>query len=346
LTDRLILSNMLFYGYHGALPEEAVLGQRFSVSLEIEVDTRPAAECDDLSRALNYAGVCEVVKNIVEGPPCKLLETVAEKIASAVLAMGAVSVLVTVKKLHPPVAIQMDYAAIQIRRKNMRNKRDGSRCFHEKSEQKGRFSVFSREPVAPHDEEPVAPRNEGTCLGTSENKKNRPLCFENRPPCFRPPCFGFERVYLSLGSNLGDRAETLSSAVDALAATPGITVRQVAAVRETDPVGYLEQGKFLNTVVEIDTTLSPRELLLAVQRIEDAAGRVRDIRFGPRTLDIDILLYGNKVISEEGLVIPHPRMREREFVLVPFIEIAPHAIVPPDNITIEELGARVLGKEV
>ncbi|MBS3985575.1 MAG: 2-amino-4-hydroxy-6-hydroxymethyldihydropteridine diphosphokinase [Selenomonadales bacterium] len=288
MTDRLILSNMLFYGYHGALPEEAVLGQRFSVSLELEVDTRPAAECDDLSRALNYAAVCEVVKNIVEGPPCKLLETVAEKIASAVLAMGAVSVLVTVKKLHPPVAIQMDYAAVQIKRKNKKN----------------------------------------------------------RPPCFGPPCFGFERAYLSLGSNLGDRARMLSFAVEALAATPGIMVRQVAAVRETDPVGYLEQGKFLNTVVEIDTTLSPRELLLAVQRIEEAAGRVRDIRFGPRTLDIDILLYGNKVISEEGLVIPHPRMREREFVLVPFIEIAPHAIVPPDNITIEELCARVLGKEV
>lgn len=325
MTDKLILADMLFYGYHGALPEEAVLGQRFSVSLELEVDTRPAAEADDLSRGLNYAAVCAVVKNIVEGTPCKLLEAVAEKIASAVLAMGAVSVLVTVKKLHPPVPVQMDYAAVQIRRQNKRD-----------AEQKGRFSVFSREPVAPHDEEPVAPHNVGTCLGTPENKKNRPPC--------SPPCF--ERVYLSLGSNLGNREETLSSAVDALAATPGITVRQVAAVRETDPVGYLEQGKFLNTVVEIDTTLSPRELLLVVQRIEEAAGRVRDIRFGPRTLDIDILLYGNKVISEEGLVIPHPRMREREFVLVPFIEIAPHAVVPPDNITIEELCARVLGKEV
>jgi len=277
MTDKLILANMLFYGYHGALPEEVVLGQRFSVSLELEVDTRPAAEADDLSRALNYAAVCEVVKGIVEGPPCQLLETVAEEIAAAVLDMGAMSVLVTVKKLHPPVAIHMDYAAVQIVR----------------------------------------------------NKKNRPL-----------------RSYLSLGSNLGDREYALSLGLSALAATPGITVLQAARVRETDPVGYLEQGKFLNTAVEIDTTLSPRELLLAVQRIEDAAGRVRQVRFGPRTLDIDILLYGSAVIVEEGLVIPHPRMREREFVLVPLAEIAPRAVVPPDNITVEDLCARVLGKEV
>jgi 2-amino-4-hydroxy-6-hydroxymethyldihydropteridine diphosphokinase/dihydroneopterin aldolase len=322
MTDKLILADMLFYGYHGALPEEAVLGQRFSVSLELEVDTRPAAASDDLSRALNYAAVCEAVKSIVEGPPCKLLETVAEKIASAVLDMGAMSVLVTVKKLHPPVPVQMDYAAVQIRRRNKREEQKG-RFSVFSGKHKGRFSVFSRESVAP--------QNVGTCLGTSENNESENK--KNRPPC-SPPCFGFERAYLSLGSNLGNREEMLSFAVDALAATPGITVRQVAAVRETDPVGYLEQGKFLNTVVAIDTTLSPRELLLAAQRIEEAAGRVRDIRFGPRTLDIDILLYGSKVIQEDGLIIPHPRMREREFVLVPLIEIAP------------ELCARVLGKEV
>jgi len=160
----------------------------------------------------------------------------------------------------------------------------------------------------------------------------------------RPLCS--ERAYLSLGSNLGDRAQTLSSGLESLAVTPGITVRQVATVLETNPVGYLEQGKFLNTVVEVDTTLSPHELLLAVQRIENNAGRVRGVRFGPRALDIDILLYGNAVVAEEGLVIPHPRMREREFVLVPLTEIAPGAVVPPENLTAEELCARVLGKQV
>jgi len=164
------------------------------------------------------------------------------------------------------------------------------------------------------------------------NKKNRPFCFE--------------RAYLSLGSNLGDRSQTISLAVEALADIPGITVLQVATVLETDPVGYLEQGKFLNTVVEIDTTLSPHELLLTVQRIEDKAGRVRGVRFGPRTLDIDILLYGSRVVDEERLVIPHPRMREREFVLAPLAEIAPLAAVPPGNKTVQELYAELLRKQV
>lgn len=303
MTDKLILANMLFYGYHGALPEEIVLGQRFSVSLEIECDTRPAAESDDLSHAFNYAVICQAVKDIVEGPPCKLLETLAERIAAVVLDLEAISVSVTVKKLHPPVAIQMDYAAVQIERSK------------------------APKPVASHDV--------GTCLGTSENKNNRPFCY--------PSC---ERAYLSLGSSLGDRAEVLSLAVEALTATPGITVLQVAGVLETDPVGYLEQGKFLNTAVAIDTILSPYELLSAVQHIEDAAGRVRHIRFGPRTLDIDILLYGSAVVNETGLTIPHPRMHEREFVLVPLTEIAPDAVVPPDNLTVQELCARLLGKEV
>ncbi|MBT9176599.1 MAG: Dihydroneopterin aldolase [Firmicutes bacterium] len=119
MPDKLLLANMLFYGYHGALPEETVLGQRFSVSLEIECDMRPAAENDDLRLALNYAAVCKAVQSIVEGPPCKLLETVAERIAAAVLACGALSVRVTVKKLHPPLDLCMDFAGVEIERRQV-----------------------------------------------------------------------------------------------------------------------------------------------------------------------------------------------------------------------------------
>jgi len=117
MADKLLLTNLLFYGYHGALPEEGGLGQRFSVSLEIEVDTRPAACTDDLGQTINYADVCRAVRAIVEGPACKLLETVAERIATAVLEFGALSVRVRVKKLHPPIDVQMDYAAVEIERR-------------------------------------------------------------------------------------------------------------------------------------------------------------------------------------------------------------------------------------
>ncbi len=287
MQDKLLLANMLFYGYHGALPEETVLGQRFCVSLEIVCDTRTAAEVDDLTLALNYAAVCAAVKGIVEGPPCKLLETVAEKIAAKVLDMAAVSVLVTVKKLHPPVAVQMDYAAVQIERTR---------------ETKG------------------------------INKKNRPLC-------------SGARAYLSLGSNLGDREQALSLAVKSLARTAGITVLRVADILETEPVGYAAQGRFLNTAVEIETTLSPYALLNAVQQIEQAAGRVRTVRFGPRTLDIDILLYADICMAEADLVIPHPRMHEREFVLAPLAQIAPGVLVPPAGNTVRELYQQLLQRK-
>ncbi|MBT9154123.1 MAG: 2-amino-4-hydroxy-6-hydroxymethyldihydropteridine pyrophosphokinase [Firmicutes bacterium] len=153
------------------------------------------------------------------------------------------------------------------------------------------------------------------------------------------------RAYLSLGSNLGDREQALSVAIKALECTVGITVLRVADTLETKPVGYTAQGKFLNTVVEIETELSPHRLLRAVQDIEHVAGRVRSIRFGPRTLDIDILLYGQECIIEDDLVIPHPRMCEREFVLVPLSQIAPLARVPPAGDTVRDLYEQLLKRK-
>ncbi len=114
--DKIILENMLFYGYHGAMPEENHLGQRFAVSLVIGTYTLPAAQCDDLSKSINYAEVYNSVRGIMEGSPVKLLETLAENIADSVLALGALFVRVTVKKLHPPIPVQMDFAAVEIER--------------------------------------------------------------------------------------------------------------------------------------------------------------------------------------------------------------------------------------
>lgn len=114
--DKIILENMQFYGYHGVLPEENRLGQRFAVSLSLGTDIKAAARQDDLSHSISYAEVYKAVKAIMEGKPVKLLETLAEEIASRVLGMGARTVRVTVKKLHPPIPGQMDYAAVQIER--------------------------------------------------------------------------------------------------------------------------------------------------------------------------------------------------------------------------------------
>jgi 2-amino-4-hydroxy-6-hydroxymethyldihydropteridine diphosphokinase len=138
------------------------------------------------------------------------------------------------------------------------------------------------------------------------------------------------RAYLALGSNLGDRIGHLQHAVDTLAATRDVSVVELSRVYETDPVGGPDQGRYLNAVVAIDTVLSARELLAVAQRAESDARRVRGERWGPRTLDVDILLVGDAEIRDADLVVPHPRMWERGFVLAPLHDVAPGLVeVPP-----------------
>ncbi|MBS3938946.1 MAG: 2-amino-4-hydroxy-6-hydroxymethyldihydropteridine diphosphokinase [Peptococcaceae bacterium] len=153
------------------------------------------------------------------------------------------------------------------------------------------------------------------------------------------------RAFLGLGSNLGDRKFELDRAVAGLVATVGIDVLAVATYLETAPMGYREQGPFLNTVVEIDTGLSPRELWAVAENLERKAARVRIVRYGPRTLDVDILLYGDLVLDSPELIIPHPRLRERVFVLSPLVEIAPAILLPPDNCPAHALLSDLLQKE-
>ena len=134
-------------------------------------------------------------------------------------------------------------------------------------------------------------------------------------------------VALALGSNLGDSARILQGAVDALNALDGLRLRGVSAVFETDPVGGPEQPRYLNAVVVGDTDLAPLDLLDATQEVEQSFHRVRDIRWGPRTLDIDILAMGELALDTERLTVPHPRAHERGFVLVPWADIDPDGIV-------------------
>jgi 2-amino-4-hydroxy-6-hydroxymethyldihydropteridine diphosphokinase len=131
------------------------------------------------------------------------------------------------------------------------------------------------------------------------------------------------RAYLGIGSNLGDRAARLQAAVDGLAVADGVTVAAVSPVYETDPVGGPEQPEYLNAVVAVDTDRTPHELLELAQRLEDEAERVRSERWGPRTLDVDILLVGDDEVDEPDLVVPHPRMYERAFVMAPLAELDP-----------------------
>ena len=130
-------------------------------------------------------------------------------------------------------------------------------------------------------------------------------------------------AYVGVGSNLGDREATIRAAISAL---PGVVA--VSQLRETDPVGIIEQPAFLNGAVALETELSPRQLLAALLAIERELGRERRERWGPRTIDLDLLLYGGETVDEPGLTVPHPRLHERRFALEPLAELDPELLIP------------------
>jgi 2-amino-4-hydroxy-6-hydroxymethyldihydropteridine diphosphokinase len=135
-------------------------------------------------------------------------------------------------------------------------------------------------------------------------------------------------AYIGLGANVGPREVTLLRAIDLLAEADDVEVLEVSQLRETDPVGMVDQPSFLNGAARIDTSLSPRALLELLLRIERSLGRVREERWGPRTVDLDLLVYGDLTVDEPGLRVPHPRLHERRFALEPLAELDPELVVP------------------
>jgi len=137
------------------------------------------------------------------------------------------------------------------------------------------------------------------------------------------------RAYVGLGSNLGDRRALLERALELLAAQPGLDVVAVSSFRETDPVGYVDQPRFLNGACAVETSLGPREVLERLLAVERELGRERaGPRYGPRTIDLDLLLYGQEQLDEPDLTVPHPRLAERSFALEPLVELDPDLSLP------------------
>jgi 2-amino-4-hydroxy-6-hydroxymethyldihydropteridine diphosphokinase len=136
------------------------------------------------------------------------------------------------------------------------------------------------------------------------------------------------RAYVGLGANLGSREETLRRAAELLDAGDGVEVIAVSELRETDPVGVVDQPRFLNGVAAVETRLAPRALLDLMLEIERSLGRARKERWGPRLVDLDLLVYGDEVVDEPGLDVPHPRLHERRFVLEPLAELDPELEIP------------------
>ena len=149
-------------------------------------------------------------------------------------------------------------------------------------------------------------------------------------------------AYVGLGANLGDRQAGMQQALRELAVLPTIKIVSVSSVYETAPVGVTDQPDFLNQVIAVRTTLSAPALLHALLHLENQMGRTRTVRWGPRVIDLDLLLYGDAQIALPGLTVPHPRLRERAFVLVPLAEIAPALRLPGDGKKVSEIAESFL----
>ena len=158
-------------------------------------------------------------------------------------------------------------------------------------------------------------------------------------------------AYIGFGSNIGDRLVHIQNAIQTLSKAEGITLQKISSLYKTDPVGYEAQAQFLNGVAAIQTSLSPLSLLHTLKDIETAVGRQHRIRWGPREIDLDILIYGDLCLRTEKLILPHPEMHLRSFVLVPLAEIAPDLVHPVFQETIQTIlnrfedGKSVLKKE-
>ncbi len=146
-----------------------------------------------------------------------------------------------------------------------------------------------------------------------------------------------EKAYLSLGTNLGQREETLENAIRIISLNSNIEILNISSVYETEPYGYKDQPDFLNIVLEVETSLSPQQLLIVAKSVEEQMGRRRRRRWGPREIDVDILAYEDSVVHEAFLHVPHKELSKRRFVLIPFAEIVPSFILPDRNKSIQEL---------
>ena len=255
--DKIHIKDLEIIGFHGAIPEEKVLGQKFILSFELDVDLRQAGKNDDLTKTVHYGELAQKVEEEFTKTSYDLIEKAAEEICEFVLLNYPLvkKVKLLLKKPWAPTRKHVEYVAVEIERK-------------------------------------------------------------------------WSKVYIAAGSNLGNKEETLKEAIDKIDKRKDCVVTKVSNFYTTDPVGYEDQDKFVNCVFEIDTLQTPSELMDTLLEVEKDFKRERIIRWGPRTLDLDIIFYDDIISYDEHILIPHPRAHERQFVMKPMCDINPYYVHP------------------
>lgn len=255
--DKIHIKDLEIIGFHGAIPEEKVLGQKFVLSFELDVDLRQAGKNDDLTKTVHYGELAQKVEEEFSKTSYDLIEKAAEEICEFVLLNYPLvkKVKLLLKKPWAPTRKHVEYVAVEIERK-------------------------------------------------------------------------WNKVYIAAGSNLGDKEETLKEAIYIIDKRKDCVVTKVSNFYTTDPVGYEDQDQFANCVFEINTLQTPSELMDTLLEVEKDFKRERIIRWGPRTLDLDIIFYNDIISYDEHILIPHPRAHERQFVMKPMCDINPYYVHP------------------
>ena len=255
--DKIHIKDLEIIGFHGAIPEEKVLGQKFVLSFELDVDLRQAGKNDDLTKTVHYGELAQKVEEEFTKTSYDLIEKAAEEICEFVLLNYPLvkKVKLLLKKPWAPTRKHVEYVAVEIERK-------------------------------------------------------------------------WNKVYIAAGYNLGDKEETLKEAIYKIDKRKDCVVTKVSNFYTTDPVGYEDQDQFVNCVFEINTLQTPSELMDTLLEVEKDFKRERIIRWGPRTLDLDIIFHNDIISYDEHILIPHPRAHERQFVMKPMCDINPYYVHP------------------
>jgi len=270
--DSIIIKDLEVYAKHGVLKEENKLGQKFLISVKMDIEKFKSS--DDLDETIDYSSVCKLIYDFMTKKTYKLIETVASKLADIILMKydSIKEVHVKVKKPWAPIGLPIDSVSVEVTRKK-------------------------------------------------------------------------HLVYLGLGSNMGDKNVNIKKAIEIFANDESTKLIKCSSLIETKPYGYVDQDDFLNGVMLVATSKSPEEVLDLIGCVEKELLRVREIHWGPRTIDVDILFYDDIIMNTKDLTIPHSQIQYREFVLKPLCEIASDLIHPVFKRSVNDLYKELKDKE-
>ncbi len=264
--DQICIKDLEIFAHHGVFQEEKQLGQKFILTITLDVDLYTSAISGDLEQTVNYGVLCQEVEDVFTQTSYDLIETAGENVAEYILSHYPIvhAVSVQVKKPWAPIGKSLDTASITINR-------------------------------------------------------------------------GRHRAFIAFGSNMGDSRAIIDNALKKIESLPGILSFRASSIIETAPWGYENQDNFLNGVIDVTTWIPPHALLKQMLKIEQEAHRERIIKWGPRTLDLDLIFYDDLILETPDLILPHPLMAQRAFVLEPMAELAPYFVHPVYHQNMTEL---------